>query len=63
MKRIESKYLSLNGKLIKVEGNSLYFDDKKLGVFFTSAPDTSTSSGIAGDIAYDSKYFYICIES
>lgn len=59
--RIETKYINLNAKLLKVEGNSLYFDNKKVGVLFTSAPPTSTSSGTAGDIAYDEQYFYLCV--
>jgi len=59
--RIESKYINLDGKLIKVEGNSLYFDNKKIG--FTSPPATSSSSGNPGDIAYDNQYFYICIST
>lgn len=59
--RIDLKYLNLDSKLLKVEGNSLYFDNKKVGVLFTSAPPTSTSIGIAGDIAYDEQYFYVCV--
>jgi len=62
MKRIETKYLNIDGKLIKVEKNSLYFDNKKIGILFTSVPLNSNSSGSAGDIAYDSNYFYICIQ-
>ena len=60
--RIDLKYLNLDSKLLKVVGNSLYFDDKKVGVLFTSTPATSTSSGNAGDIAYDTGYFYICVQ-
>lgn len=61
--RIDISYINLNGKLIKVEGNSLYFDNKKVGVLFMSAPATSTSDGNAGDIAYDNQYFYICVQN
>lgn len=59
--RIETKYLLLDHKLLKVEGNILYFDNKKVGVLFTSAPPTSTSSGTAGEMAYDEQYFYLCV--
>lgn len=61
--KIDLKYINLDGKLIKVEGSSLYFDNKKVGVLFMSAPATSTSNGNAGDIAYDAKYFYICVQN
>ena len=61
--RIDIGYINLNGKLIKVEGNSLYFDNKKVGVLFTSPPAASNSNGNAGDIAYDAGYFYICTQN
>lgn len=61
--RIQAKYLNLDGKLLKVVGNDLYFDNKKVGVLFTSAPATSTSNGNAGEIAYDNGYFYVCVKN
>lgn len=30
------------------------------GLIFTSIPDSSTSSGMPGQVAYDSNYLYIC---
>ena len=66
--RIQAKYLSLDGKLLKVVGNDLYFNDQKVNggggggsASFVSPPTSSTSNGAAGAIAYDSNYFYICI--
>lgn len=31
------------------------------GIIWASAPATSTSAGIAGQVAYDSDYFYVCV--
>ena len=59
-KRIETKYLLLDHKLLKVEGNSLYFDNKKVGIMFTSVPAYKNDTGTAGDIAYDNTHIYIC---
>lgn len=65
--RIQAKYLNLDGKLLKVVGNDLYFNDQKINgggggsASFVSPPTSSTSNGTAGAIAYDSNYFYICI--
>ena len=70
--RIESKYINLDGKLIKVQGDNLYFDNKKIHLdttvngntsLFTNPPAYPNASGKAGDIAFDNKYFYICISS
>ena len=65
--RIESKYINLDGKLIKVQGDNLYFDNKKIHLdttsLFTNPPASPNALGTAGDIAFDSKYFYICISS
>lgn len=30
---------------------------------FTSAPSTATSLGVAGQMAYDANYFYVCVAS
>ena len=61
--RIDISYINLNGKLIRTEGDSLFFDNKKIGVLFSSPPATSNSNGNIGDLAYDNKYFYICVEN
>ena len=70
-KRIETKYLLLDQKLLKVDGSSLYFDNKKIHLdelavnggtgLFKSAPISANSLGTAGDIAFDNQFFYICI--
>jgi hypothetical protein len=64
--RIELKYINLDGKLIKVQGENLYFNNKQINLdgsagLFKSAPVSANSSGTAGDIAFDNQYYYICI--
>jgi hypothetical protein len=71
--RIETKYIVLDEKLLKVQGDNLYFNNKQIHVdepaanggtgLFKSAPISSNSSGTPGDIAFDSLYFYICIKT
>jgi hypothetical protein len=69
-KRIETKYLLLDQRLLKVKGDDLYFDNKKIHLdttidgttsLFKTAPVSANSLGTAGDIAFDNQYFYICI--
>ena len=58
------------GKLYTKSDNSLYFQDGAGtesalslggGSSWSSAPATATSAGAAGDRAYDSNYYYVCV--
>ena len=58
------------GKLYTKSDNSLYFQDGAGtesaialggGSSWSSAPATATSAGTAGDRAYDSNYYYVCV--
>jgi hypothetical protein len=59
--RIELKYINLDGKLIKLKEDNLYFNNKKIQVISNNTPTSANSLGTAGDISFDNQYFYICI--
>ena len=39
----------------------LVWDEGGGGMSWETAPDSTTSSGTAGDVAYDTTYFYVCV--
>lgn len=60
-KRIETKYLLLDQKLLKVQGDNLNFDNKKIAIFEIAKPTGEYSPGVSGQIALDSNSFYVCV--
>jgi hypothetical protein len=60
-----ASFSGAGGKALKVNSGAtaIEFVATGSGISWSSAPDTETANGTAGDVAYDSGHFYVCIAS